>query len=370
MRVTKPLRCPPGAPEGAEFGSGPATSLQWHRGERLHPSRRPGTRPHGGRDRQGAQPPTGRGPLPGRPGPCGPYRDGRCWTGGRGARRGAGGRGHGGQTHLDPHPTLSSAASRHSGGHRPHRGWGGGGGGHRGGLRPDRGRDGGADGLRGGRADRGPRPPAHRSPSRWSTTYASGRSPAGARVPGAAAATDPRRRTPPIPPRADPPGPCLPGWGHRAHDPCHAPCSVPAGCASASRAMGSSVGISWNRRDGHQFRRPHSTAADGTSRVRTTNVSSRMPSARPVPIWRIWPEVATASTPKVPASTRPAEVTVVPVLPMAEATAGRSRQTPGLLADPAHDQDVVVLAEGHDEDEQEERQGEVDPQLVAERPRR
>ena len=44
--------------------------------------------------------------------------------------------------------------------------------------------------------------------------------------------------------------------------------------------------------DGHQFQRPHRTAADGTSSVRTTNVSSRMPIASPVPIWRTWPEVA------------------------------------------------------------------------------
>ena len=37
----------------------------------------------------------------------------------------------------------------------------------------------------------------------------------------------------------------------------------------------------------------------------------------------------------------------------------------GLLADPGHDQDVVVLAQGHDEDEHEEGEDEVDPVLSA-----
>ena len=37
----------------------------------------------------------------------------------------------------------------------------------------------------------------------------------------------------------------------------------------------------------------------------------------------------------------------------------------GFLADPGHDQDVVVLAQGHDEDEHEEGEDEVDPVLSA-----
>ena len=56
----------------------------------------------------------------------------------------------------------------------------------------------------------------------------------------------------------------------------------------------------------------------GTSTVRTTNVSMMTPTARPMPTSRIWlpPEPrppTTANTANVPASTRPAEVTVVPV---------------------------------------------------------
>ena len=83
-----------------------------------------------------------------------------------------------------------------------------------------------------------------------------------------------------------------------------------------------------------------------------------------MPIWRTWPEVATASTPKVPASTRPAEVTVVPVVATAvprPAAEGAARASSRILR---HDQDVVVLPQGHDEHEHEERKGEVDPELA------
>jgi hypothetical protein len=63
--------------------------------------------------------------------------------------------------------------------------------------------------------------------------------------------------------------------------------------------------------------------------VRTMKVSIRMPSARPTPTSTIWlpPELrppTIANTENVPASTSPAEVTVVPVAPTALATASRS----------------------------------------------
>src|SRR6266851_1041112 len=85
-------------------------------------------------------------------------------------------------------------------------------------------------------------------------------------------------------------------------------------------------------RDGHQFHRPISTAADGTSSVLTRKVSISTPSARPTPTSTIvltfcapaLPEPTIASTPNVPASTSPAEVTVVPVTLSARPTASRS----------------------------------------------
>src|SRR5581483_4153322 len=71
-----------------------------------------------------------------------------------------------------------------------------------------------------------------------------------------------------------------------------------------------------DRCDGHQFLGPSNDTIDGTSRVRTKNVSSKIPKAMPKPI------CSTCSLPptiprivKVPARINPAEVTVVPVIP-------------------------------------------------------
>ena len=85
-------------------------------------------------------------------------------------------------------------------------------------------------------------------------------------------------------------------------------------------------------RDGHQFHRPISTTAEGTSRVLTRKVSISTPSARPTPTSTIvltfccpaLPAPTMASTPNVPASTSPADVTVVPVTLSARLTASRS----------------------------------------------
>src|SRR6185369_9488183 len=81
--------------------------------------------------------------------------------------------------------------------------------------------------------------------------------------------------------------------------------------------------------DGHQFHLPSSTTVHGTSTVRTTNVSMMTPTARPTPTFTICepPEPrppTTANTANVPASTRPADVTVVPVTDSARDTASRS----------------------------------------------
>ncbi len=80
---------------------------------------------------------------------------------------------------------------------------------------------------------------------------------------------------------------------------------------------------------GHQFHRPSKTTVHGTRTVRTIKVSISTPRARPTPTSTIWlpPEPrppTTANTEKVPASTSPAEVTVVPVAASARLTASRS----------------------------------------------
>jgi hypothetical protein len=80
---------------------------------------------------------------------------------------------------------------------------------------------------------------------------------------------------------------------------------------------------------GHQFHRPMSVTVAGTSTVRTTKVSRRIPTASPKPTDSMelppgWRAEITANTAKVPASTSPAEVTVDPVAPTAFTTAWRS----------------------------------------------
>jgi hypothetical protein len=103
----------------------------------------------------------------------------------------------------------------------------------------------------------------------------------------------------------------------------------PSASALAPTASLPSVTASMCSFDGHQFHLPSSTTVQGTRTVRTTNVSIRMPTASPTPTSRTCepPEPrppTTANTANVPASTRPAEVTVVPVTAMARATACRN----------------------------------------------
>ena len=105
-----------------------------------------------------------------------------------------------------------------------------------------------------------------------------------------------------------------------------------AGGAGAAGVAGVAAGRTRYSADGHQFHRPISTTADGTSSVLTRNVSMSTPSARPTPTFTIvrtfcapaLPDPTMASTPNVPASTSPAEVTVVPVTLSARPTASRS----------------------------------------------
>ena len=91
----------------------------------------------------------------------------------------------------------------------------------------------------------------------------------------------------------------------------------------------SMIGSSTDRCEGHQFQRPRRTTVEGTRTVRTTKVSRRTPIASAKPISRtpapVGPAPPTmASTANEPASTRPAEVTVGPVMPTARMTAGLS----------------------------------------------
>src|ERR1035437_7942668 len=88
---------------------------------------------------------------------------------------------------------------------------------------------------------------------------------------------------------------------------------------------------SWRWRpmaEGHQLSRPKSVTVAGTSTVRTTKVSNKMPTASPKPTDSMelppgWRAETTANTANVPASTNPAEVTVDPVAPTAFTTAWR-----------------------------------------------
>src|SRR6202012_124630 len=61
----------------------------------------------------------------------------------------------------------------------------------------------------------------------------------------------------------------------------------PPGPISAGGSLVWSAGCR-DSRAGHQFHRPSSTTVEGTSTVRTTNVSIRTPRARPTPPSRIW----------------------------------------------------------------------------------
>ena len=123
--------------------------------------------------------------------------------------------------------------------------------------------------------------------------------------------------------------------------------------------------------DGHQFHRPSRTTVDGTSRVRTRNVSIRMPSASPNPMSRIWlppdpPPDDDASTRNVPGQHQAGR---------GDGGAGDAqragyrlaqRQLVRLLPDPGHHQDVVVLAQRQQEDEHQERQEEHQAAAAAE----
>ena len=65
----------------------------------------------------------------------------------------------------------------------------------------------------------------------------------------------------------------------------------------------------------------------------------------------------TPSAAKVAASTTPAEVITPPVTPRPRRMPARVPCFEGLLADPGHQEDVVVHAQGHEEDEAEQRHG-------------
>ena len=105
-----------------------------------------------------------------------------------------------------------------------------------------------------------------------------------------------------------------------------------AGVLGVARVAGVAAGRARYSADGHQFHRPISTTADGTSSVLTRNVSISTPSASPTPTFTMvrtfcvpaLPDPTIASTPNVPASTSPADDTVVPVTLSARPTASRS----------------------------------------------
>jgi hypothetical protein len=68
---------------------------------------------------------------------------------------------------------------------------------------------------------------------------------------------------------------------------------------------------------GHQNQRPSSAAMDGVMNERTTNVSNNRPRPIVVPTWPMMRRSLTTIEAMVNANTRPADVTTLPVLPIA-----------------------------------------------------
>ena len=148
-----------------------------------------------------------------------------------------------------------------------------------------------------------------------------------------------RAAGPPDRPVAGPPGP--PAGGGQ-------PTRVSTGGGGAVGTGGGGVRSSLL---GHQILPPRSRLSAVTSTDRTISVSSRTPSATATPISARNTSGSVPSTRNVAASTRPAEVITPPVAASATSEPSRVPRVCGLLADPGHQEDVVVDAQGDQEHE-------------------
>ena len=168
------------------------------------------------------------------------------------------------------------------------------------------------------------------------------------------------RRPRPQPPRSQPLSPPPP----RSQPPYRPPPAArrrtgtgPAGTPQPSvRAM--------DDPDGHQARSPTRVVMAGTRIERTTNVSMRTPIATATPTWNRTVRGAVAMEPKVPARMRPAEVMTAARVPRRDPDPVPDRPMLALLANPAHQEDVVVGAQRHQQHEHHQRQVEGDARLA------
>ena len=101
----------------------------------------------------------------------------------------------------------------------------------------------------------------------------------------------------------------------------------------------------------------------------TKNVSRSIPRARPVPIWRTCPVVVIARHTEGARQNQARRRDGVRASPSwrQHKDLGAEALSASLLLDSAHDEDVVILTQGHDEDEHEEWQRESHPELSADR---
>ena len=113
-------------------------------------------------------------------------------------------------------------------------------------------------------------------------------------------------------------------------------------------------------RDGHQILGPMSSTSAGTSTERTTSASSSTPKAITKPISVRNTSGSTASTEKVPGEHDAGRGDDGAGDGEAAQHAVAGAVALGLLADPRHQEDVVVDPQAHEEDEGEQRQRRVD----------
>ena len=119
------------------------------------------------------------------------------------------------------------------------------------------------------------------------------------------------------------------------------------------------IAIESRRRGCHE--RCQSTTNAGTRIGRTTKVSSRTPSPSANPSSRSVERLPKSIEPNVPAMIRPHELMIPPVWATARRVPSIGAVLPLLLDHPGHQEDVVVLAHGHQDHEQEEADLPVEP---------
>jgi len=141
------------------------------------------------------------------------------------------------------------------------------------------------------------------------------------------------------------------------------------GVATGSfRSYGNGSGGDVPSRAGHHIQRPMSRLSARTRMERTTSVSSRIPSATLIPTSIMITIGSSARTPKVAASTTPAEVMTVPVRPGSDGCPRPSRGA-GLPRAPGSSGRFCSDTESDQEDERVQRHPLVGARHGGDRPR-